>query len=308
MKAQKKLPFRGEASEAIAVEHYAQPIQDSRPLTVEEHCHDFYELVFVKNGMAEHAYQGTSVTLMAGDVLLVLPGQVHRYIFSESIEIYNLQFFEQALQPEFKELVQKLSLPELRASSLTVRAGSGAADLKFAPLNLQGIIHMNYSESLAIESILQKILAELSEKLDKYEILVRSSLLELMIMLERIMTSQFRQDVAMPRKHQDIVDHVLSYIDAHYDEELDFDTIASAQELSPGYFRKIFKSSTGTSPIDHLNRIRVLKALELLRDYDCNVGDVAAQVGIFDANYFSRMFKKYLGYPPSHFQKVSGSS
>jgi YesN/AraC family two-component response regulator len=45
----------------------------------------------------------------------------------------------------------------------------------------------------------------------------------------------------------------------------------------------------------------VLKAFELLRDYNCSISDVAAHVGIYDANYFTRLFKKFIGYPPSHF-------
>lgn len=65
--------------------------------------------------------------------------------------------------------------------------------------------------------------------------------------------------------------------------------------------RTTYSTLKGTSPVGHLDRLRVLKALELLREYDSSIGDIAAQVGIYDANYFTRLFKKYLGYPPRHF-------
>lgn len=66
----------------------------------------------------------------------------------------------------------------------------------------------------------------------------------------------------------------------------------------------IFKSHTGLSPLEYLNRVRILRALELLQTTHHSIADIAEQVGIHDPNYFTRIFKKLIGYPPSYFKSI----
>ena len=210
-----------------------------------------------------------------------------------------------------------LSFPQLRSSAYEFSAAEAghlpdqsteiverkAKTNRFSPLNMQGIIHLSSSQAFYLENLFEKIIAEQANRFLHYEYLIKNCLNEVLIILERIRTDQFKYDNDIPLKHKEIVKQVLSYIDANYRNQLNFNDLASAQELSPNYFRKIFKAYTGTSPVDHLNRIRVLKALELLREQkNLSIGDVAEQVGIYDANYFSRFFKKHIGFSPSHFR------
>lgn len=313
-----KFLFKGLPDERITVEHYRQSFSTTKPYAVEKHAHDFFELIYVKNGLCEHTFRNTRVTLMSNDVLLVVPEQVHEFTFSEQIDIFNCQFYADELQGIFLDIVNNLSFPKLQSSAyenssldgdeLTLQFIEHRTDpfeaRHYAPLNMQGIIHLSYSQALYLESIFEKIITEQANRASRYAHLVRNCLEEALIIIERIMMDQFNCDEEIPQKHKVIVKNVLNYIDANYQNHLNFNDIASAQELSPNYFRKIFKSYTGTSPVDHLNRIRVLKALELLRDHrNLSSGDVAEQVGIYDTNYFTRLFKKYIGYPPSHFAK-----
>lgn len=52
----------------------------------------------------------------------------------------------------------------------------------------------------------------------------------------------------------------------------------------------------------------MLRALELLQTTELSVSEIAVQVGIYDANYFSRLFKKVTGYPPRYFKAISKNS
>jgi len=69
--------------------------------------------------------------------------------------------------------------------------------------------------------------------------------------------------------------------------------------LSPVYISKIFKEETGESPINHLIRIRLTKAQEMLNTGDVPIKVIARNVGYEDAYYFSKLYKKYYGIPPS---------
>ena len=59
----------------------------------------------------------------------------------------------------------------------------------------------------------------------------------------------------------------------------------------------------GKSFVDCLNEIRMEKARELLKDVRLKTYEVAEKVGIPDAHYFSRIFKKYNGVTPTEYRE-----
>ena len=75
--------------------------------------------------------------------------------------------------------------------------------------------------------------------------------------------------------------------------------------LSPFYVSKIFKSETGDAPIQHLIKIRLEKAKELLEQGKAlSVQEAAAMVGYDDAYHFSKLFKKRFGITPTQARKL----
>ena len=89
------------------------------------------------------------------------------------------------------------------------------------------------------------------------------------------------------------------YIEEHLDETLDFNAVAQKYAFSPTHFRKIFKDITGLSPASYINRLRILRACEYMQKDKMSIREAAEQVGIYDFNYFSRLFKKVMGCSPS---------
>lgn len=102
-----------------------------------------------------------------------------------------------------------------------------------------------------------------------------------------------------------VVEQIVGYFEEHYAERISLDQIAENMYLSPFYISRIFKSETGDTPINHLINIRLKKAMELLQSgFAGSIREVAAQVGYDDAYYFSKLFKKRYGFPPSNVKKV----
>ena len=101
-----------------------------------------------------------------------------------------------------------------------------------------------------------------------------------------------------------MVDQILHQIDENVAGAFDFNAFAHSQGITATYFRAVFKGIVGMPPVDYLNHVRVLKALALLQTTDLTISETAAQVGIYDANYFSRLFKKVTGYPPRYFKSI----
>lgn len=100
-----------------------------------------------------------------------------------------------------------------------------------------------------------------------------------------------------------IVQTTKEYLESHYADDISLDDIAEQVNISPQYFSKLIKKTTGFNFIDWLSMLRVKKAKELLTDSNFTVKEVCFMVGYKDPNYFSRIFKKRIGITPSEYVK-----
>jgi YesN/AraC family two-component response regulator len=64
----------------------------------------------------------------------------------------------------------------------------------------------------------------------------------------------------------------------------------------------MFKKYTKTSFITYINELRIKKALELLKDTDLSIKDIAQRVGYNNLNYFYKNFKTVTGITPGIFK------
>ncbi|MCL2355838.1 MAG: AraC family transcriptional regulator [Defluviitaleaceae bacterium] len=95
------------------------------------------------------------------------------------------------------------------------------------------------------------------------------------------------------------VKQAIRFITEHYAEQLKISEVAAAVSLNPVYFGTLFRRETRMTFRDYLNTIRINQAEDMLRAGKWNVTEVAAHCGFSDVFYFSRLFKKYKGIPPS---------
>lgn len=81
------------------------------------------------------------------------------------------------------------------------------------------------------------------------------------------------------------------------------DHLAARLNLSYSSFRRLFKAETGFSPRQFALEARLRKAADLLLRTDTAVHLVAEQCGMNSVYYFSRLFKKKTGLPPTAFRQ-----
>ncbi|MCC3373614.1 AraC family transcriptional regulator [Cohnella sp. REN36] len=100
-----------------------------------------------------------------------------------------------------------------------------------------------------------------------------------------------------------IASFVLEYMEAHFCEDMNLDSIADKLNLTPGYLSGYFKEKTGINFSDHLNELRIHRAKELLMNLELRIQDVASYVGYQNVNSFIRMFKRCSGVTPGEYRK-----
>lgn len=88
-----------------------------------------------------------------------------------------------------------------------------------------------------------------------------------------------------------------------HNPNLNVDVIAAQFGMGRTNFYRKVREITSVSPNDYLRQCRMERASELLRTTDLSVTEICGQVGIPDAQYFSRVFKSFYGTPPSAYRE-----
>jgi YesN/AraC family two-component response regulator len=104
-------------------------------------------------------------------------------------------------------------------------------------------------------------------------------------------------------RHAQLMQEAADIIHSQYAEQLTIEYLAGRVYLSPNYFRALFKEKKGCTVHEYLTRVRLQKALELLRDRTLKIKDVAIKVGFDNTSYFCSFFYKTQGVTPNEYRK-----
>jgi len=101
------------------------------------------------------------------------------------------------------------------------------------------------------------------------------------------------------------LERVHALMQRQLDGALRLDELAAAARLSRFQFAHEYQRRTGVSPIAHFIRLKVERATQLLDTTGLSVKEVAAALGYSDAYYFSRVFKKIVGFSPDRYRRLN---
>ena len=104
------------------------------------------------------------------------------------------------------------------------------------------------------------------------------------------------------RKRLELVE-IKNYLDEHYTEKIVLDDLSEKYYINKYYLTKIFKETYGSTINGYIIAKRITRAKQLLRFTDMTVDEIGAAVGMGDANYFSRTFRKVEGISPREYRK-----
>ena len=90
-------------------------------------------------------------------------------------------------------------------------------------------------------------------------------------------------------------DRAKAFISENIDRRLTVSDVAAAVGVSKNYLTNVFSSSEGIPLIEFINRRKLSYMIELIRRYHYTLAQAGEHVGFTDANYVSRIFKRYYG-------------
>jgi len=94
------------------------------------------------------------------------------------------------------------------------------------------------------------------------------------------------------------------FIDENYDESIGLEEISQQAFLSRFHFHRLFTQIYRSTPHRYLTQRRIEKAKELLAENKA-INEVCNKVGFESLGSFSALFKKEIGFAPTHYRNIA---
>ena len=240
-------------------------------------------LVFLMSGLQQYICNGETIILSGGQGVRFLPGT--RY----GSGVFPEQKGELVWMIIDIEEGQQLKLPGMNS----------AASEQWLDEVLKGDAARRFVLTSSARQGLKKVLKKPSEidnsiEISRYSLRCAEVLIDVYDVLKEGIESSTSP----------AVNKVLHWMDAHLSEEMHSDILVGLSGLSVSRIQARFKEETGLSPADYFMRRRLIEAQNLLRGSQ-GITDVAMDMGFSSSQYFSTVFKRYMGLSPSEWLKTS---
>ncbi len=105
------------------------------------------------------------------------------------------------------------------------------------------------------------------------------------------------------QEQKNLIQQVDQYIEHNFNKKISLDDIAEELHINRSYLSRLYKNKTGVNLFDAILYRRVEAAKEYLLQTDMKTYEISEAIGVEDAGYFSKMFKKIAGVSPKEFRK-----
>lgn len=246
---------------------------------VKMHHHDYPSVIYILSGTCSYIIDDIPYKVKKGDILILNPAVTHGKIMTPGSEVI-----------EFHVGFENVCITELPKNHII---GTTATPI---------VSSTSYDQDFF--KCCSEIISEQCKNEPGSELILKALGMKLLVILlkatyeNRSSSEKGNLNVETYDKTA-IVNTIIEFINENYMKDISLDIISQTMYLSPAYISKIFKEEIGESPINYLIKVRLSKADEFLRKGGFSIKDIAHSVGYQDAYHFSKLFKKYYGYPPS---------
>ncbi|MBE6961633.1 MAG: AraC family transcriptional regulator [Ruminococcaceae bacterium] len=248
------------------------------------HWHREWELLHIIEGSFRLHIEDDEYLAQAGDVLLVNGGALHGGMPTDCT--YECLVFD--LRGLFRgiEIAKKDLRPFYQQTLIPNRFISSAGEPAFCRMVEAYMCALRSGQYRELETI--GFLCRFFAMIHKERLYVRV---------------QDSKLTPANRIHQ--IKSVLEYIETHYSDPLQLESMARIANMNPKYFCRVFHSIIGRSPMDYVNYYRIERAAYLLINSSLPVTTVGLECGFSEASYFTKVFQKYKNITPKQYRVLN---
>ena len=256
---------------------------------VHQHWHHYMEVLYMLEGSTEVTCDREVYHLNPGDMIALLPKKLHSIGGStpERKRYFVLKFDLNRFHDTSG------IMPQLKSSIL-----QAATDPK-------AFIHFPIDSMVGypIESYLYSCCHEFEYKNYGYNLAMHASLTCLLLAMVRISKDNgYTPPMMATQPEDDSIETITEYIDAHSNQPLKVEDLASLCNMSYSFFAKKFRQLYGRSCKEYIEYIRVTKAEDLLLFSDYDLTYISQETGFSDCSHMIKTFRKYKNITPKQYR------
>lgn len=251
------------------------------------HWHDEMEFLYIKKGTGTITINLVSHDVKAGDIVLILPGQLH--------SIHQ----KKPSAMDYENIIFQLDL--LSAPGADVCTTQFLGPLANGQVSLPALITAGDSLYPFMASCLNELDRICHDPIPAYSLGVKSILFQIFFLL--FSQHDVLSSVREPHKAMEHVKTTIKYIELHYAERISIEQIAGVLHLSESHFMRFFKATMGVSFVRYLNEYRLTMASRQLTSSTDSILSIASQCGFENLSLFNRLFKKEYGMTPREYRR-----
>lgn len=242
------------------------------------HWHDNLEFDLVLEGMIEGKINGKQIEVSVGEFLFVNSGELHETDANDRNQM----------------------------SSITILLSYNLLKEYYHDIDLY---YFDFVENKAAQDKVKNLILECANLYEKNEEFYE---LEISIVLRKICCillkecKKKKQNIGYSRYEEKSLINTkkaISYMEKNYVYDISLKNIADEIGMSPTYFSRFFKKTTGETFYCYLNKIRLYYAHKELMNSDASITEIALNNGFSNVKAFIESFKKIYKVTPAKYKK-----
>ena len=245
---------------------------------IENHRHNFYEILVITKNDAKHTIDFQSFTVKEDEILIIPKNSVHKTEENQKYSGLWLLFTDAFLSMEQSKILYRLSV--------------------FNPLINNKLIKINE------ENELSKYLEIINSEYLKNEndtILLQNLLFTFLLKLENVAQNQYQ--TANLVAEQNVYIQFISLLENNFKSNHNVTYYSENLNVTSKKLNSILTKITGKTASELIIDRIIIEAKRLLAYSDLSIKEIAYFLGFDDNHYFSRIFKKKVLLSPELFKK-----
>jgi AraC-like DNA-binding protein len=255
------------------------------------HYHQEFELSFITEGSGSRIVGDSVEEFHPGDLIFIGPRIPHVW-FSEApvLNQHSGRTLESVYLLFNQEILPKglTSLPEFKHVNRAMQLSERGVRITGDTLNQVSriMLQLPYLNSMKRLMLFYEIMDIIGES-DSFTFLASADYIK----------NRFESTNKRVKK-------IHEFLMLNYREDINLEEIAEMVHMAPASACRFFKSSTGLTIFEYLNKIKIDYACKLLLNTELNIVDISYDCGFNNLSHFNKQFRKFLGKTPSEFRKL----
>ena len=270
-------------------------VVESANINNQLHYHKFIEIVYFDKGSGYHTFEGNKHRVSAGDLYVINPFISHEFQADEEgvLRVINIMFYA-----DFFDL-------NVEANSFIENVYKTLFGKELKESKRVNVIHLRGERQQSFGEMFHAMLKEFQDKSDGYLKVLHNQLSILLISLFRDYVSETSK-LGLTVFQKNRVESAIKYLDVHFTQNVNVDTIAKKIGFCSLYFNHLFKVYTGNTIPQYIKNKRLEHACRLLEQTDKSVEQICYDVGYSDVKHFYKIFREHKKMTPGEYRKKSG--